>query len=102
MATRAIGDRRLVRAATFALLINGDKASPKIVAGLLAEAAKYGAAGVRRIDGDWTKLNLGGWKDCLLERSIQPIQQSGYTTGKNGTDICRGVVYVFDIYFRTV
>jgi len=52
----------------------------------LAEVAKYGSAGVRRIYGDWTKPNLGGWKACLLEHSIQPIQQFAYTTGKNATD----------------
>src|SRR5690349_13536380 len=72
--------------ATLALLIDGDNASPKIVAGLLAEVAKYGSAGVRRIYGDWTKPNLGGWKAVLLEHSIQPIQQFAYTTGKNATD----------------
>jgi len=74
------------RGATLALLIDGDNASPRVIAGLLAEVAKYGAAGVRRIYGDWTKPNLGGWKDCLLEHSIQPIQQFAYTTGKNATD----------------
>src|SRR5215467_9594905 len=71
---------------TLALLIDGDNASPKIVTGLLAEVAKYGVASVRRIYGDWTKPNLGGWKSILLEHSIQPIQQFAYTTGKNATD----------------
>jgi uncharacterized LabA/DUF88 family protein len=71
---------------TLALLIDGDNASPKIVAGLLAEVAKFGVAGVRRIYGDWTKPQLNGWKDCLLEHSIQPVQQFAYTTGKNATD----------------
>ena len=74
------------RSATLALLIDGDNASPKIVEGLLAEIAKYGTASVKRIYGDWTKPNLGGWKTCLLEHSIQPIQQFAYTTGKNATD----------------
>ncbi len=86
MAARAIENQLLDRGATLALLIDGDNASPKIVAGLLAEVAKYGVAGVRRIYGDWTKPNLGGRKDCLLEHSIQPIQQFAYTTGKNATD----------------
>lgn len=74
------------RSPTLALLIDGDNASPKIVEGLLAEIAKYGTASVKRIYGDWTKPNLGGWKSCLLEHSIQPIQQFAYTTGKNATD----------------
>lgn len=71
---------------TLALLIDVDNASPKIVSGLLAEIANYGTASVKRIYGDWTKPNLNGWKDCLLEHSIQPVQQFAYTTGKNATD----------------
>ncbi|WLE00045.1 NYN domain-containing protein [Agrobacterium leguminum] len=71
---------------TLALLIDGDNTSPKIVSGLLAEIANYGTASVRRIYGDWTKPNLNGWKECLLEHSIQPVQQFAYTTGKNATD----------------
>ena len=72
--------------ATLALLIDGDNASPKIVVGLMAEIANYGTASVKRIYGDWTGPNLKGWKECLLEHSIQPIQQFAYTTGKNATD----------------
>ncbi|SHI75976.1 OST-HTH/LOTUS domain-containing protein [Palleronia salina] len=71
---------------TLALLIDGDNASPKIVDGLLAEIANYGTASVKRIYGDWTRPELTGWKDCLLEHSIQPVQQFAYTTGKNATD----------------
>ncbi len=72
--------------ATLALLIDGDNASPKIVTGLLAEIANYGVASVKRIYGDWIGPNLKGRKECLLEHSIQPIQQFAYTTGKNATD----------------
>jgi hypothetical protein len=72
--------------ATLALLIDGDNATPKIISGLLAEIANYGTASVKRVYGDWTKPNLNGWKDCLLEHSIQPVQQFAYTTGKNATD----------------
>ena len=71
---------------TLALLIDGDNVSPRIVDGLLAEIANHGTACVKRIYGDWTRPNLGGWKDCLLEHSIQPVQQFAYTTGKNATD----------------
>lgn len=73
-------------APTLALLIDGDNATPKIISGLLAEIANYGTASVKRVYGDWTKPNLNGWKECLLEHSIQPIQQFAYTTGKNATD----------------
>lgn len=69
-----------------AILIDADNASPRIITGLLAEVANYGTAHVKRIYGDWTGPNLKGWKECLLEHSIQPIQQFAYTTGKNATD----------------
>ena len=69
-----------------AILIDADNASPSIVKGLIDEVAKFGRATVRRIYGDWTKPNLGSWKEVLLEYSIQPIQQFAYTKGKNATD----------------
>jgi uncharacterized LabA/DUF88 family protein len=69
-----------------AVLVDGDNASPKVVSGLLAEVANYGIANVKRVYGDWTLPNLNGWKECLLEHSLQPIQQFAYTSGKNATD----------------
>ena len=69
-----------------AVLIDADNANPAIVEGLLAEIAKLGFAGVKRIYGDWTTPRLSQWKTALLEYSIQPIQQFAYTTGKNATD----------------
>jgi len=69
-----------------AVLIDADNAQPAIVDGLLLEIAKYGTANVKRIYGDWTLSGLKGWKEVLLQYSIQPIQQFGYTSGKNATD----------------
>jgi len=69
-----------------AVLIDADNAQPSIVDGLLSEIANYGIASVKRIYGDWTGPGLRGWKEVLLEHSIQPIQQFAYTTGKNATD----------------
>ncbi len=69
-----------------AVLIDADNAQPSIVEALLAEVAKYGTAHVKRAYGDWTGTSLRGWKEHLLDQSIQPIQQFAYTTGKNATD----------------
>ncbi|ASK34713.1 hypothetical protein CEK62_10115 [Alcanivorax sp. N3-2A] len=71
---------------SLAVLIDADNAPPAIVEGLFEEIAKYGVASVKRIYGDWTKPNLGGWKKVLLDYSIQPVQQFAYTQGKNATD----------------
>lgn len=69
-----------------AVLIDADNAQPSIVDALVAEIANYGVASVKRIYGDWTAPNLKGWKEVLLNYSIQPMQQFAYTKGKNATD----------------
>jgi uncharacterized LabA/DUF88 family protein len=79
-------DTSVDTSAKLAVLIDADNASPAAIDGLLAEVAKYGTAHVKRAYGDWTGTSLRGWKEHLLDQSIQPIQQFAYTTGKNATD----------------
>ena len=81
-----------------AILIDADNANSAVVEGLIAEVAKFGIATVKRIYGDWTTPNLGGWKSVLLEHSIQPIQQFRYTTGKNATDSAM-IIDAMDLLF---
>jgi hypothetical protein len=69
-----------------ALLIDGDNAQPTLVDKILAEAGKYGLVTIRRIYGDWTTVNMSGWKNALHDSAIQAIQQFRYTVGKNSTD----------------
>ena len=69
-----------------AVLIDADNAQPTIIDSLLSEIANYGLASVKRIYGDWTAPALKGWKEILLQHSIQPMQQFAYTKGKNATD----------------
>lgn len=69
-----------------AVLIDGDNIPSKYVKEMLEEIAKYGNPSIKRIYGDWTKPSLVKWKDVLLKNAITPIQQYGYTTGKNATD----------------
>lgn len=69
-----------------AVLIDADNVPSSNVKGMLEEIAKYGTPTFKRIYGDFTKPNLAGWKNVLLANAITPIQQYGYTTGKNATD----------------
>jgi uncharacterized LabA/DUF88 family protein len=69
-----------------AVLIDADNVSYTNIKGMLEEIAKYGTPTFKRIYGDWTKPNLAGWKNVLLENAITPIQQYSYTTGKNASD----------------
>ncbi|MEG1098079.1 MAG: NYN domain-containing protein [Eggerthellaceae bacterium] len=70
----------------FALLIDADNVSAKYIKPILEELSKYGTVTYKRIYGDWTNTQNGKWKDELLNSSITPIQQFGYTQGKNATD----------------
>src|SRR5690554_3713129 len=69
-----------------AVLIDGDNIPYANIKGMMEEIAKFGIPTFKRIYGDWTKPQLGGWKGVLLENAITPIQQYSYTSGKNATD----------------
>lgn len=69
-----------------AVLIDGDNIPSRYVKEMMEEIAKYGNPTIKRIYGDWTRPGLTKWKNLLLENAITPIQQYGYTTGKNATD----------------
>ena len=71
----------------FAVLIDADNTSPRIVAGLFEEIAKFGEASSRRIYGDFSSPRSKGWADVLQKYAIDPYQQFAYTTGKNASDI---------------
>jgi uncharacterized LabA/DUF88 family protein len=69
-----------------AVLFDADNVPSSHVQEMLNEIAKYGVPTIKRIYGDWTSPNIGGWKQSLLENAVTPIQQYSYTTGKNSTD----------------
>lgn len=69
-----------------AVLIDGDNIPSAYVQEMMQEIAKYGNPTIKRIYGDWTRPGLNKWKSVLLENAITPIQQYGYTQGKNATD----------------
>jgi len=69
-----------------AVLIDGDNIPSAYMKEMMEEIAKYGTPTIKRIYGDWTKPHLAKWKNMLLENAITPIQQYGYTIGKNATD----------------
>ena len=70
----------------FAILIDADNVSDRYIKIILDETANNGVVTYKRIYGDWTTSRLASWKNILLENSIIPIQQYGYTYGKNATD----------------
>jgi uncharacterized LabA/DUF88 family protein len=69
-----------------AVLFDADNVPSSSLKGIMEEIARYGNPTFKRIYGDWTKPNLTGWKQILIEHAITPVQQYGYTSGKNSTD----------------
>jgi len=82
-----------------AVLIDADNAPRNCIKGVIQEIAIYGTPTIKRIYGDWTSPTIGGWKNSLLENAITPIQQYGYTTGKNSTDSAM-IIDAMDILYQ--
>ncbi|WP_162417562.1 NYN domain-containing protein [Cyclobacterium roseum] len=83
-----------------AVLIDADNVPSNQVKEMMEEVAKYGNPTIKRIYGDWTKPQLGKWKNVLLENAINPIQQYGYTSGKNATDSAM-IIDAMDILYTS-
>lgn len=86
----------------FALLIDADNVSAKYIKPITDELSKYGTVTYKRIYGDWTLTLHNKWKEALLENSITPIQQFGYTQGKNATDSAMIIDAMDILYTRSV
>lgn len=82
-----------------AVLIDADNVPRNCIKGIMEEIAIYGTPTIKRIYGDWTSPTIGGWKNALLENAITPIQQYGYTTGKNSTDSAM-IIDAMDILYQ--
>lgn len=70
----------------YAVLIDADNVAAKYTKYILDEMSNYGIVTYKRVYGDWTRVNLAGWKNMALDNAITPVQQYSYTTGKNATD----------------
>lgn len=82
-----------------AVLIDAENAQHSKIKIILDELTTYGIPVIKRIYGDWTTPQLGGWKNILLEHAIVPVQQYRYTAGKNSTDSAM-IIDAMDILHR--
>lgn len=82
-----------------AVLIDADNISARFIKGMMQEIARYGTPTIKRIYGDWTRPNMLNWKMTLLDYAIAPVQQFGYTYGKNATDSAM-IIDAMDILYE--
>jgi len=69
-----------------AVYIDGDNANYKDFSYVYEEIKKHGRVIIGRIYGDWTKLEMKGWKDVSINFALESINCFGLSK-KNSTDI---------------
>lgn len=84
---------------TIALLVDSDNISEKYFKIMLDELSQYGKVTYRRLYGDFTNPKANGWKNALLEYSIEQVQQIAFTKGKNATD-SKMIIDAMDILYK--
>ena len=82
-----------------ALLIDSDNISSDYFSIILDELSQYGKVTYRRLYGDFTNPQANGWKQALLDYSIEQIQQVAFTKGKNATD-SKMIIDAMDILYQ--
>ena len=70
-----------------ALFIDADNISAKFGKQIFDVLERRGEIFIRRIYGNWEKISLHGWNDCILSFSLRAVQQPDFVTGKNATDM---------------
>ena len=70
-----------------ALFIDADNISAKFGKQIIDTLESRGEIFIRRIYGNWEKISLHGWNECILNFSLRAVQQPDYVSGKNATDM---------------
>jgi cold shock CspA family protein len=69
---------------TFAVLVDGENASPKDFPGIIREVEKQGDVAIQRVYADWTQPAHSNWKETLHTTGARPVHQFNY--GKDAAD----------------
>jgi cold shock CspA family protein len=69
---------------TFAVLVDGENASPKDFPGIIREVEKQGDVAIQRVYADWTQPAHSNWKETLHSTGARPVHQFNY--GKDAAD----------------
>ena len=70
-----------------ALFIDADNISPKHGKFIINALIGKGSILIRRIYGNWQKVNLQSWNDFIISYGILPVHQIDFTSGKNASDM---------------
>jgi NYN domain/OST-HTH/LOTUS domain len=70
-----------------AVLIDADNVLARHAEAILKEISTIGEPALRRVYGDWSSMQLAGWKAQARDLGLVMHQQSANTKGKNASDI---------------
>ena len=76
-----------VKATNLAILIDAQNIPSAMAPRIFAKIESIGASSVRLAYGDWSDQSLKGWKSCLHQYAIRPVQQFCHVVGKNAADM---------------
>ena len=65
-----------------AVLIDADNVPCNSLKAIMEEAAIYGTPTIKRIYGDWTSPNIGGWKTELWKMRLHRFSNTAILRGK--------------------
>ena len=84
----------------FAVLVDAENAQHLSLGSIIEEIAAMGGDSVlRKIYGDFSKPNLGAWKQVSLEHSFRPVNTFSYVSGKGSSDAVM-IIEAMEILFR--
>lgn len=70
-----------------ALFIDAENVSAKYGKLIMENLERRGEVFIRRIYGNWEKIGLHKWDECILNYGMRTVHQIDFSSGKNATDM---------------
>ena len=70
-----------------ALFIDAENVSAKYGKLIMENLERRGEVFIRRIYGNWEKIGLHKWNECILNYGMRTVHQIDFSSGKNATDM---------------
>ncbi len=83
-----------------ALFIDAENVSAKYGKLIMDNLERRGEVFIRRIYGNWEKIGLHKWNECILNYGMRTVHQIDFSSGKNATDMSLAIDAMDVLYKR--
>ncbi|MBQ7199430.1 MAG: NYN domain-containing protein [Selenomonadaceae bacterium] len=83
-----------------ALFIDAENVSAKYGKLIMENLERRGEVFIRRIYGNWEKIGLHKWNECILNYGMRTVHQIDFSSGKNATDMSLAIDAMDVLYKR--